>query len=316
MPNQHSWMLRWVLSVVFPRLIPRHILDSMRVIISDGDPQEYSQIDNAIAKYFPNVYRMRCGWHIIAKGFEKHIDTTFPDLPQDVVSQHMRIIQNWCYSWMKIDCETYLQFKYSYYLLCKYLYSPKIVSLFGIVFSNNVTMFLRRNVFTWEKWFLYCHRTKIKHYGEYTNNPLEGTNNMLKHATIKVHPQLRLDNSFQILNDQSKKKIHNIRQKVIKNCMKVNINKRTDEWIIFSQLTNSAAEIVRNLMYMTSKYECIRVTHDSWKVTRRIETFKKIEERPIPIFRQCYNLKVCVKNKLRCDYQIMHKFNGIKNLME
>jgi len=52
---------------------------------------------------------MRCGWHIIAKGFDKHIDTKFPDVPEDAVSQHIMIIQNWCYSWMKIDCETYLQ---------------------------------------------------------------------------------------------------------------------------------------------------------------------------------------------------------------
>ena len=95
MPNQQSWMFRWVLSVVFPRLIPAHILKSMRVIISDGDPQEYSQIDNAIAKYFPNVYRMNCGWHIIAKGFEKHIDTKFPGIPPDVVTQHVMNIHNW-----------------------------------------------------------------------------------------------------------------------------------------------------------------------------------------------------------------------------
>ena len=48
MPNQQSWMFRWVFSVVFPRLIPKHILTKVRIVITDGDPQEFSQVDNAI----------------------------------------------------------------------------------------------------------------------------------------------------------------------------------------------------------------------------------------------------------------------------
>ena len=44
MPNQQSWMFRWIFSVVFPRLIPKHILTNIRVVITDGDPQEFSQI--------------------------------------------------------------------------------------------------------------------------------------------------------------------------------------------------------------------------------------------------------------------------------
>ena len=67
MPNQQSWMFRWVISVVFPRLVPKHITQNIKIIISDGDPQEYSQIDNATKMYFPSVYRVRCGWNIVAK---------------------------------------------------------------------------------------------------------------------------------------------------------------------------------------------------------------------------------------------------------
>ena len=40
MPNQQAWMFRWILSVVFPRLLPKHILSNIKIIISDGDPQE------------------------------------------------------------------------------------------------------------------------------------------------------------------------------------------------------------------------------------------------------------------------------------
>ena len=101
MPNQQSWMFRWIFSVVFPRLIPKHILCDIRVVITDGDPQEFSQVDNTIVNIIPNAKRLRCGWHIVALGFEKNVDTTFPDLPSTVIDQHKKIILNWMYSWIK-----------------------------------------------------------------------------------------------------------------------------------------------------------------------------------------------------------------------
>ena len=106
---------------------------------------------------------------------------------------------------MKIDCETHLQFKYSYHLLCNYLYSTKVTKIFGITFANNVTQFLRRHVFLWESWFLFCHRKNIRHYEEYNNCPLEGTNTSLKHSDKSTHPQLRLEISFVVLNQLAEK---------------------------------------------------------------------------------------------------------------
>ncbi len=70
MPNQQSWMFCWVFSVVFPKFIPKHILLSVKIIITDGDPQEYTQVDNAIENVLFNARRIRCGWHIVAQGFE------------------------------------------------------------------------------------------------------------------------------------------------------------------------------------------------------------------------------------------------------
>ena len=61
MPNQQSWMFRWVFSVVFPRLIHKHILHNIKVVITDGDPQEFLQVDNAMENVIPNAKRVRCG---------------------------------------------------------------------------------------------------------------------------------------------------------------------------------------------------------------------------------------------------------------
>ena len=134
MPNQQSWMFRWVFSVVFPRLIPKHILTKFRIVITDGDPQEFSQVDNAIESAIHNAKRVRCGWHIVHKGYEKYIDTTFPDIPKSVLNDHKKIIQNWMYSWIKRTCSTYLQYKYSRYLFMKYIFSSRVVNLFWFSF--------------------------------------------------------------------------------------------------------------------------------------------------------------------------------------
>ena len=92
------------------------------------------------------------------------------------------------YSWMKGYCSSYLQYKYSRYLFMKCLYSREIINTFGVSFSNNVAMFVRKHVLPHEKTFLNCLRKNIRHYGEYSNTPLEGTNNGLKHSSISTHP--------------------------------------------------------------------------------------------------------------------------------
>ena len=140
MPNQQSWMFRWVFSVIFPRLIPKHILQNIKIVITDRDPQEFTQIDNAIQNVIPNAKRVRCGWHIITQGFERHVNTTFPDIAASVVEKYKKRILNWMYSWMKPQCVTFLQYKYSRYLFMKYLYCKEVIDLFGITFSNNVAV--------------------------------------------------------------------------------------------------------------------------------------------------------------------------------
>ena len=88
MPNQQSWMFRWILSVVFSRLIPKHVLCNTKIVITDGDPQEYIQIDNVIQNIIPNTKRIWCGWHIISQGFDKHVNTTSPDIPSSTVEKY------------------------------------------------------------------------------------------------------------------------------------------------------------------------------------------------------------------------------------
>ena len=76
MPNEQSWMFRWIFSVVMPSLITKKLLEMVCIIISDGDSQFFTQIDNAIRPYFKNARQICCGWHLIHKGWDQHIDNS------------------------------------------------------------------------------------------------------------------------------------------------------------------------------------------------------------------------------------------------
>ena len=67
-------------SVVFPRLILKHIL-RIKAFITDEHPQEYIQVNNVIGTVLSNIIRVRFGLHIVAKNFNKYVDTTFLNIP-------------------------------------------------------------------------------------------------------------------------------------------------------------------------------------------------------------------------------------------
>ena len=45
LPNERSKVFRWIFNVVLTAMIPKNILQKVKVIISDEDQQECSEID-------------------------------------------------------------------------------------------------------------------------------------------------------------------------------------------------------------------------------------------------------------------------------
>ena len=107
MPNQQSWMFRWIFSVVMPSFISKKLLDKVRIIISDGDSQFFTQIDNAIRPYFKNSKCICCGWYLICKGWERHVDNAseFNNVSVTEYSDIQQILTTWMTSWMKSSCK-------------------------------------------------------------------------------------------------------------------------------------------------------------------------------------------------------------------
>ena len=68
LPNQQKWVFRWVFCSLLPSLYDKETLSRIKLFITDGDAQEIAQLNDAIDMFFPQVQRMRCGWHIIRQG--------------------------------------------------------------------------------------------------------------------------------------------------------------------------------------------------------------------------------------------------------
>ena len=68
LPNQQLWVFRWFFCVLFPKVYSNDLLSQIKIIVTDGDAQESSQIDNSIDLFFLQVKQVRCGWHIVHQG--------------------------------------------------------------------------------------------------------------------------------------------------------------------------------------------------------------------------------------------------------
>eukprot|EP00957_Ditylum_brightwellii_P208562 15358040-Ditylum_brightwellii.AAC.2 len=74
LPNNQRLVYKWITQNGIPDLLTRHFCNGVKVILTDGDCQEYEMIDICLITIFKNAKRVRCGWHIVDLGWKRHID--------------------------------------------------------------------------------------------------------------------------------------------------------------------------------------------------------------------------------------------------
>ena len=206
-PNEKTWAFRWIFSTVLPLCFPVTVLDKIVYICSDGDSQEFSQIDAAITKYFPRVTRGRCAWHIFDRGLMKHGPKLGERKNQSkYYLKVVRILYLWMFSWAKESCSTREQFKISKYLFWRYINSSPVIDVLGESFTESVTDFIRVHVEPLEEYFCFYDRRNIRHFDEYSNSCHEGTNNAVKYGSNAINPTYRLDHAAERLCNYANKK--------------------------------------------------------------------------------------------------------------
>jgi hypothetical protein len=56
-PNERAWVFRWIFQTVMPALLGKNLLLRVQAVITDGDSQEISQLDDALRNYMPTAQR-------------------------------------------------------------------------------------------------------------------------------------------------------------------------------------------------------------------------------------------------------------------
>ena len=206
LPNQRTWSFRWIFLHVLPTMFSKNIIDKIRVIISDGDSQEYQQIDVAINTFCPQIKRVRCGWHVIDRGWMRHGPKSnhYKDkISFKIITSNIR---NWMFSWTSSACETAEEYNISKTLFEKYVFSKNVTEKLDTNFSKLVIKFFRDYVEpVLVPNMLFYKRKHIRHFDNYTNVKIEGTYRGIKHGSAPVTPATSLYDSVAILSNIAKR---------------------------------------------------------------------------------------------------------------
>jgi len=113
-PNHRRWLFKWLFQNAIPALVGRSACEGVRLIITDGDSNECDQVDQALRTTFINSKRRRCGWHIVDRGWSRHLPANLGVAKskkhfKDVL-QLIRLLKTWVYTMMK-EIETEDEYK-------------------------------------------------------------------------------------------------------------------------------------------------------------------------------------------------------------
>ena len=204
LPNERAWIFRWIFSVILPNIFGELYLSKVNLVISDGDSCEYTQLDIAIEKYMPNTLQIRCGWHLVDRGWNNYgPKLKYYQDHKDLYREISCNIKSYLYSWMKPNCETHDEYLISRSLLFKYLSSPQVMNTLGKDYYNSVCNWIRLHIDPHLEKILFCYRKKIRHFDEYSNCSHEGTNHGHKSGAAPVLPSNTLDQSTKISSNNS-----------------------------------------------------------------------------------------------------------------
>ncbi len=102
-PNKRSWFFLWLFEEALPVLLGAHqSFHSFKLIKTDGDSQEMSQVDFAISTYYVNAVHTRCGWHLVDQGWRQNCKGVGYRRGKDAAAKRqVRVIKTRIYSWMR-----------------------------------------------------------------------------------------------------------------------------------------------------------------------------------------------------------------------
>lgn len=299
LPNERAWVFRWIFQTVMPALLGKEYIARVKVIITDGDACETSQLDIAILKNFPSVCRVRCGWHIVDRGWKKHCpgvrSVSLPNQPAFALICNQ--IKAWIYSWMTPRCETEEEYKISKSLLCAYLRHSDFLCVASEAVANQILTFIREHVEPHEAFYCFHKRRHVRHFDTYTNSAHEGTNNGVKSSAAPILPQHSLDRSASILNQNAQIKAN---ANAIQSANVLSTKALWSKLPTAQKLTHKGEGLVTAQWKLRNNYVCQRVGDTCWHVAHK-STENRNRPGLIPKFSRVRKVSLTADQFLLCS---------------
>ena len=144
----------------------------------------------------------------------------------------------------------------------------------------SVLIFTRKHVIQQEEWYAFYNRTTLHHNEEYSNIPLEGTNNAIKYSSSSSHPQMSMSNAVRILCEQP------TRKKAIKRAHhNVNMEKTSTNFenkAVHDRITMFASSKLWGLFKASKNFNSLRISQNIWRVCRYDSALKVTSNNHIP----------------------------------
>ena len=192
MPHEKVWMLRYVIMDLIPRLFGKTFCNNVRAIVSDGDWVLIGVIDSATECLYVNATRIRCGWHIVDRTWDKYVKPNlvcYRHVPKEWKTWFTTVVQKWMYSWMKPLCHTEDEYITSKALLLSFLKSPQLVqAYYPLTTASYILGYLESHVFPHEQHYCFYKRTELYNFEIYSNSAHESQHHAVKYSSNALNP--------------------------------------------------------------------------------------------------------------------------------
>ena len=164
-------------------------------MITDGDSQEFTSLDESIYVFFKSAIRDRCGQHLVAKTYEIIG-------PKEGLLVHHEFgkalcleIKRWVRSWINgTCCIEESQFEFSKKMLLHILISDVVLlENIGKSAIDILLNWINTSVLVHEKKCAFYRKKLILHFHEYVTNACEGMNTAMKKSSICAKPSHNMD---------------------------------------------------------------------------------------------------------------------------
>jgi hypothetical protein len=168
-------------------MVGKHHLAHVKMVITDGDIHEYSQVDAAISCAFTNARRGWYGYHLVELAVQKlplHIqkDAVLRE-DSSIFGAQCTIFCEWCYSWMRGGTENQSKYNISQKLLLQHLSQPYIKLELGSGNVEELSKFIHTHLLPWQRWYFFHFCKFCGHHPDATfNTPAEAMNRAVKKA--------------------------------------------------------------------------------------------------------------------------------------